>query len=633
MKRNCFKIIMVMFMPLTMLSGIAHAANFYADSAVAGMGNGTVGTPWKTLAQAVAAINNNTVKPGDTIYCRGAFVEEVKLSYKGTAADALAGRYITFSSWGAAIPVLTIPNLGNPADAAARYRNGFNFDHCYGVAVEGFDISAHRDRAIDSSGINASRSFFLRFRNNKIHDNGQSGIQTIRSGMMLIEGNQCSNNSWTSAFDGSGISVYQNFDYGVAVALPAPLPGTSPRTYQNTIRGNSCWGNANKSPNIFNPDFPDAPRYTDGNGIIVDDTNQTQNFLDFDPNERLNQVQHGGTVVENNICTENGGRGINIFKSSDVYVLNNTCHNNGNLPNLLPVAGAIATNDSPNTVLKNNIAYARTGQNAIEVYGALPTIQYNLVYNGPVCYLNGDQITLDNTNVTGDPKFGNPGGGNYYLQPTSPAIDNGQSTYAHTVDAYGNTRLQSSTVDMGALESNVARTYPAGSVSQYFEAESASTQSGFAPFSVVNDAGASGGKYITSGNSGTEWYSQYSFVANNVPALTGAAANHCATYTLPTSLTNQTTVNIWLRVRRVGFTTGVLFASIDGGLNLSGRGQLEYAYPPDLANSNFNETAWTWVKYRTVKLTAGSHSVKLAKGVNRVQIDRILVTSNLALQP
>jgi parallel beta-helix repeat protein len=553
----------------------------------------------------------------------------VKLSYKGTEADALAGRYITFSSWGAATPVLTIPNLGNPAAAAARYRNAFNFDHCYGVAVEGFDISAHRDRAIDSSGINASRSFFLRFRNNKIHDNGQSGIQTIRSGMMLIEGNQCYNNSWTSAFDGSGISVYQNFDYGVPVALPSPAPGTSPRTYQNIVRGNSCWGNANKSPN--NETDPAKPKYTDGNGIIIDDTNQTQDFLSFDPNERLNQVQHGGTMVENNICTENGGRGINVFVSSDVYVLNNTCHNNGNLPNLLPVAGAIGINQSPNAVLKNNIAYARTGQNAIEVFGVLPTIQHNLIYNGPVCYLNGEPITLDNSNVTGDPKFGNTATGNYYLQPTSPAIDNGNSVYAHTIDAYGNTRLQSSTVDIGALESNITRTYPAGSINQYFEAESASTQSGFSPFSVVNDAGASAGKYITTGNSGTEWYSQYSFVVNNVPALTGTAANHRAQYLF--TLTNQTTVNIWLRVRRVGFTTGVLFASIDGGLNPVGRGQLEYAYPPDLANSNFNETAWTWVKYQTVKLSSGNHAVKLAKGVNRVQIDRILVTSNLSLQP
>jgi hypothetical protein len=164
----------------------------------------------------------------------------------------------------------------------------------------------------------------------------------------------------------------------------------------------------------------------------------------------------------------------------------------------------------------------------------------------------------------------------------------------------------------------------------------------------VNDMGVSGGKYITTETASQEWYNQYQFyydALHNSPGLIVNGidySNHRAEYNFSFPFqgtqTALTTVNIWLRVRRVNFTWGVLFASIDGGMNPTGRGQLEFAYPPrdqsiPVPLPQFNETAWTWVKYRTVKLTSGNHSFKLAKGTNKVQIDRILVTSNLSFQP
>jgi hypothetical protein len=622
----------------------AHATDFYVNSAVTSNGTGTSATPWKTLNQAVTAINANTIKPGDRVLCKGSFEETITLDHKGTAVDAKAGRYITFANWGAAErPLLTIPNAGNP------YANAINIRYCYGIRIEGFEISAQpgssdtTNRSLNGVGITATRSFFLNFKNNWVHNFGQAGIGTARSGRIVIENNKCWDNSWTSPSDGSGISLYQNFDYtDNNTSLTTTDP--NPRNYQNIIRGNACWGNANKVSN-GQPNPPD--QFTDGNGIIIDDSSQTQDILyqfdgvTKDVDERQNTRQRGGVLIENNICTSNGGRGIHVFISTDVYEINNTCDNNGTR---LPKSAANFTvAEASNVVLKNNISYARTGQSAIEVSGEWPTIQNCLIYNGPVCTTEGVLIPLDATNIIGDPKFGNAATGNYALQSGSPAIDNGNSTNTFTTDHFGYPRVQGNRTDIGAHETNYTKTYPNGSAQNiYIEAESASTQSGFSPFAVVNDTGASGGKYITTETAGPEWYNQYQFyydaLYNSPGLIVGGVdySNHRAEYNFSLPLqgtqTTLTTVNIWLRVRRVNFTWGVLFASVDGGVNPIGRGQFERAYDPH-TNSDFNETAWTWVKYRTVKLTSGNHSVKLAKGTSKVQIDRILITSNLTLQP
>jgi hypothetical protein len=629
----------------------AHATDFYVNSAAIGSGNGTVATPWKTLGQAVNAISPTGIKPGDRILCKGLFTETLYINQKGNEQSAKNGLYITFTQWGSVKPIIRIPPPPSgslPTDGPYAYRNGIDITKSWGIGIDNFEIESNGyTSSSGSAGINAKRSFFLRFYNNKIYNCGISGIQTGRCGVMLIENNKCFGNSKTSPYDGSGISIYQTFDYTANSNTSVPAPAsTNPRTYQNIIRGNDCWDNANLKENIFDSRYPNAPRYTDGNGIIIDDGNQTQAdriILDngqVDTNERLNVNQNAGVLVENNICTENGGRGIHTYLSSYVYIMNNTCHNNGNTPNLLPVAGAFTVVGSNNIVLKNNIAYARTGQNAIEVEGVTPTIQNCLIYNGPVCTTEGAQIELNTTNIIGDPKFGNsaPTARNYAIQTTSPAIDNGDSSYAHNIDFYNNQRVQGNRVDIGAHETNAIKNYTNGSMPDtYFEAELPSAQGTFSPFRIINDAGTSNGKYITtepnSPETNIEWYNQNHFVVNNVPAL-GTYANHYVAYNF--NLPNQTaltTVNIWLRVRRVNYTWGVLFASIDGEMNSAGRGQLEFAYPPRNQSNQFNETAWTWVKYRTVKLTSGNHSFKLAKGTHKVQIDRILVTSNLTLQP
>ena len=126
---------------------------------------------------------------------------------------------------------------------------------------------------------------------------------------LTIENNICRSNCWTNIYASSGISVAgpDNFD-----ALD--------NVYKRLIRNNVCCHNQNYEK------WMDLGRYSDGNGIILD-VNQGA-----DPNQPppLHPAPNylGRTLVQSNLCYDNGGSGIHTVSANRVDIINNTAYLN-----------------------------------------------------------------------------------------------------------------------------------------------------------------------------------------------------------------------------------------------------------------------------------------------------------------
>ena len=78
-------------------------------------------------------------------------------------------------------------------------------------------------------------------------------------------------------------------------------------------------------------------RVTDGNGIIIDDNRHDQS--------ETPQPFSGRTLLVDNICYGNGGRGINVFSSDHVDVFNNTLFDNAQTTRISNPAYEVAISD------------------------------------------------------------------------------------------------------------------------------------------------------------------------------------------------------------------------------------------------------------------------------------------------
>ena len=126
--------------------------------------------------------------------------------------------------------------------------------------------------------------------------------------------------------------------------------------------------------------------HSDGNGIIIDDFRNTQQNKAPYPYK---------TLVENNVCYFNGGKGIHVFFSDNVTVRNNTCYfNNRDPKNPATWRGELSNVNANNTVWVNNIGYADIKVNA-----------YNrAILDGSCCgQTNSNVIWMRNLSFNGTP--------------------------------------------------------------------------------------------------------------------------------------------------------------------------------------------------------------------------------------
>lgn len=346
-------------------------------------------------------------KPGDTVYfLDGTYVYtgngEYFLITKPGAPDA----YITYKAAPGAKPLF-------------KCYAGWSIFQIRGAAyikIEGLRFEGNNDQIkladalaaknvatplYNTNGIyiNKAKSHHIEIRNCVIGMVGGGGIAVEEADYVTIENNVVYSTSWFTQYATSGISVFHPFDFD-----------SNTETYKNIIRGNICYDNETLVP------WSATGRISDGNGIIVDDTKNTQ--IKKEPYK-------GRTLVEKNIVFNNGGSGINIYSSDNVDVFNNTAYNNSRSPDL--AYAQIGAGSCDNVRIMNNIMYSRTGEPCNTKTGGSSTVVYD--YN---CYFNGPVLEWGPNDLIGfDPRFVNasddPAAADFRLRSDSPCIEAGKS--------------------------------------------------------------------------------------------------------------------------------------------------------------------------------------------------------------
>ncbi|MDF5713414.1 MAG: right-handed parallel beta-helix repeat-containing protein [Rhizonema sp. NSF051] len=310
---------------------------YYVDNSKGNDSNlGTTQTlSFKTIQQA-----NQKVTAGDIVYVKnGTYDENITVIQSGNSQN-----WIVFQAFPGDKPFVRGTQDGT-----------FKIEGNY-IKIIGFKITSTQI----GSGIHVGKgNHHTQVLNNEIYDSGCGGISGQETDYLYIEGNVSYRNAFRSPYQCSGISIYQAKAYD------------DKSGFHNIIRGNISYSNENKVPR-------EDGKFTDGNGIIIDDFRHTQG-------ETRSPKYTNWTLVENNFVFDNGGRGIDVFQSDNVIVRNNTAFKNLKSRNLEgTLNGELTALFSSNIQFYQNIVYASEGEKKtfVDDYSNNNKWENNISYNG-----------------------------------------------------------------------------------------------------------------------------------------------------------------------------------------------------------------------------------------------------------
>jgi parallel beta-helix repeat protein len=425
MKRKLFCLVLVVLF-LNYVS--VFATTYYVSGNGNDNNNGlSTSSAFRTIQKAA-----NLTNPGDTVYVmNGTYTNRPYEAVVYISRSGTSSAWITYKAYPDHTPKIKF-----------NYWQGFGINSASYIEINGFDIEGNNKNVTleqckqnggaecNGNGISldgrkvTDKPHHIRILNNTIHDCG-AGIASIQSDYISIEHNTIYNNSWYSKYATSGISTWQNWRFDENAG------------YKMFIRYNVVYNNYTQIP------WEACNCISDGNGIIIDDSKNTQNGSTLGP-------YTGRTLVANNIVFNNGGSGIHSYMSEHVDIVNNTAYLNSRV---LSNYGAIFANNSNDVKILNNILYAGAGK-AINSNNSNSNVIYD--YN---LYFGGNKpVVVGLHDLISDPKFVNPSidpaTANFHLQQGSPAIDSGTSIATLRDDIEGNSRPKGSRYDRGAYEFN-----------------------------------------------------------------------------------------------------------------------------------------------------------------------------------
>ena len=297
--------------------------------------------------------------------------------------------------------------------------SGFELDAVSFVQVSGFEIIGPLDTRSGAGVRIINNSHHIRVEDNVIHDFPGNGVEVIESGSIAIVGNEIFGNSTRSQFQTSGISFFKPW-------------GENEDGFENVVSGNVVYDNENLVPNF-------RDEITDGNCVIMDNTRWPDGEY----------VYPGETIIENNLCFDNGGRGIHVLKADNVYVVNNTLYNNLRTDSI--TGGELSADDARNVLFRNNLVWPRDSSEAVLV-GASESVGFD---SNLYVLEDGNQGSLgENAIVVADAELTNPSTdpalADFTPAPGSVVTEQGSANDAPVLDLLGMERPSPPTP--GALE-------------------------------------------------------------------------------------------------------------------------------------------------------------------------------------
>ena len=359
--------------------------------------------------------------PGDRLVIEsGGYDEPLLLTKSGTASAA-----IEVAGGPGALPLIRAD--GDAVTIAADY-----------IRLSRIDAASSGDTG--SAIVVQSGHHHIKIADTVAHDSGCGGIAALQSDYLEVRHNRVFGNGMRSPWQCSGISLYQasNID---------DRPG-----YHNVISGNLVYGNINRLPDP-KLSASQAGHTTDGNGIIVDDFRHEQLWLG-----RKTKPYGAATLIENNVTRGNGGRGIEVFSSDNVTIVNNTVSGNLLDAKMLPAQyGEIYIAFAKSVRLFNNFAVARTGDAYAVMFADSQGVEadHNVTVGGiaPGWGRKQAEVAWGAHNLAGPTAgFADDAGVDLHLTPQSIAVGRGDAARAPAEDIDADARPRTGAVDAGAYQ-------------------------------------------------------------------------------------------------------------------------------------------------------------------------------------
>lgn len=398
----------------------------------------TAATAYRTLQKAA----DNTA-PGTTVLVMtGTYTTDGTRNPLNVRISGTAGAWIRFLAAPGQRPVIRIPD--GPGAYAGIWLPGASYIEIAGFEIVGqnADITAAQAATGDEKrallnhnciyidgigypGFEVELPHDIVVRNNELHGCSSAGVLVNVGDALTIAYNRIYDNGWWTVWGTSGINIYHPTDHP---------QGTVTAGYKNYVVGNVVHNNYNNKPWIGGQ----PPAIYDGNGIIFDDGLHAQAAIGRWDTRGV--PYRGRTYVANNVVYRNGGRGIHVYSSAHVDVINNTAYDNLVSSSPYIHRGEITGQASIDVHIANNVAVNLRKPTDWRVGGLF---RHNIWWTTTPQAGPGELFV--------DPLLANPAAFEFTPSAASPALRSGSSRLAPTLDVRGNPRPPGR-IDRGAVQ-------------------------------------------------------------------------------------------------------------------------------------------------------------------------------------